>query len=298
MKTKKDNFFLFYGRVLKESVSQFVSDNILTQSAALSYYTVFSLPPMLIVVFWAAGLMADDLAIQGAIFDEIGGVVGNTGSDQIQQTIEGMRLASPTLLEGIVGVGVLLFTSSTVLVAMQEAMDGIFRVEVKRTLKESIWFVIRDRLLSISMLITFAFIAVISLVFSGGLTSIGIFLEEQLGYSMFNAVNIGLDVLDFMFTALLFAIIFRYFPSVKIKWRDTWFGAILTALLFFLGKSLIEKFIGGNQMANLYEAAGSVLVLMLWVYYSSAIFLFGAVITYNRSKLMKKTALENDVSSE
>lgn len=287
IKINKNNTFPFYWKIFKESISQFTSDNILTQSAALSYYTVFSLPPMLIVVFWAAGLMSEEFAVRVAIFDEIAGLVGKAGADQILQTIEGMHLESPSLIETIFGIGVLLFTSSTVLVAIQEALDGIFRVDLKRTLKESIWVVIRDRLLSILMLITFAFILADSLVISAGLTSLGKFLEPKIGYSMHYIINIALGLLDFIFITLLFAIIFRYFPSVKMKWKDTWFGALLTALLFFLGKSLIEVFIGNNEVANLYEAAGSILVLMLWVYYTSATFLFGAVITYNRSKFME-----------
>lgn len=289
IKTNKKNVFSFYWKILKESISQFTSDNILTQSAALSYYTVFSLPPMLMVVFWVAGLISDDFAVRVAIFDEIDGVIGKIGADQIQQTIEGMRLESPNLIKTIFGIGVMLFTSSTVLVAIQEALDGIFRVVLKRTLKESIWFVIRDRLLSISMLTTFSFILTVSLVFSAGLTSLSKVIEANIGYSMNHIIDIGLELLDIMFITLLFAIIFRYFPSVKIKWKDTWFGAILTSLLFFLGKSLIETFIGNNEIANLYEAAGSILVLMLWVYYTSAIFLFGAVVTYNRSKFMEDT---------
>jgi len=288
MNTKKDKFFIVYWKIFKESVSQFVSDNILTQSAALSYYTVFSLPPMLIVVFWAAGLMSGESEVRLAIFAEIASLVGQVGSDQIEQTIEGMRLASPSLIETIIGIGVLLFTSSTVLVAIQEALEGIFRVQVQRTLKESIWFVIRDRLLSISMLMTFAFILSISLVISAGLSSLGKFIEAKIGHSMLYVIDIGLNILDFMFITLLFAMIFRYFPSVKIKWKDTWFGALLTTFLFFLGKSFLEEFIGGNKIANLYEAAGSILVLMLWVYYTSAIFLFGAVLTYNRSKFIEE----------
>lgn len=289
MKINKNNLFSFYWKIFKESISQFASDNILTQSAALSYFTVFSLPPMLIVVFWAAGLMSEEFAVREAVFDEIGGLVGKTGSDQIQQTIEGMDLESPSLIKTMFGIGVLLFTSSTVFVAIQEALDGIFRVELKKTLKESIWHVIRDRLLSISMLIIFAFILTDSLVISAGFTSMGKLLEAKIGYSTVYIINIGLGLLDFMFMALLFAIIFRYFPSIKIKWKDTWFGALLTALLFYLGKSLIEVFIGSNKVANYYDAAGSILVLMLWVYYTSATFLFGAVITHNRSKFIENT---------
>lgn len=284
MGIKKNNSFLFYWDIFKSSIVQFSKDNILTQSAALAFYTVFSLPPMLMIIFWAAGLMYEETTVRDAIFNEIGKVIGKSGSEQIMTTIEGLYLHKPSLIKTIIGGVTLLFTSSTVFIAMQEALNSIFKTKVKRSIGKSIWFVIKDRLLSIYMLIVFAFILVVSLVISSGINSSGRFVQEKIGYSMEWLIKTGFLILDVVFIAILFAIIFRYIPSIKIKWKDTWFGALLTAILFVIGKSIIIMFIGNSNIANLYQAAGGILVLMLWVYYISAIFLFGAVITYNRSK--------------
>lgn len=277
------DLFLFYWDILKKAISQFLSDNILTQSAALSYYTVFSLPPMLMIIFWASGLMYEENAVRSAVFEGIGNVIGESGSNQIMDTIEGLNLHKPSLIKTMFGGIFLLFTSSTVFIAMQDALNSIFKITLKQSLGESIWYVIKDRLLSVPMLVVFAFILVISLVVSSAINNSGKFIQEQFGYSMEWLIDTGFFVLDVSFIAVLFAIIFRYIPSVKIKWKDTWFGAFLTAILFVIGKSIIISFIGSSSIANLYQAAGSILVLMLWVYYTSAIFLFGAVVTHIRS---------------
>lgn len=277
------DLFLFYWDILKKAISQFLSDNILTQSAALSYYTVFSLPPMLMIIFWASGLMYEENAVRSAVFEGIGNVIGESGSNQIMDTIEGLNLHKPSLIKTIFGGIFFLFTSSTVFIAMQDALNSIFKITLKQSLGESIWYVIKDRLLSVPMLVVFAFILVISLVVSSAINNSGKFIQEQFGYSMEWLIDTGFFVLDVSFIAVLFAIIFRYIPSVKIKWKDTWFGAFLTAILFVIGKSIIISFIGSSSIANLYQAAGSILVLMLWVYYTSAIFLFGAVVTHIRS---------------
>lgn len=283
MRDKIKSQFHFYWDILKKAIDQFLSDNILTQSAALAYYTVFSLPPMLMIVFWASGLMYEEDAVRSAVFQGIGDVIGKSGSGEIMETIEGLNLHKPSLIKTIIGGVVLLFTSSTVFIAMQDALNSIFKITLKQSLGKSIWYVIKDRLLSVPMLVVFAFILVISLVVSSAINNSGKFIQELLGYSMDWLINIAFFVLDVCFVAVLFAIIFRYIPSVKIKWKDTWFGAFLTAILFIIGKSIIISFIGSSSIANLYQAAGSILVLMLWVYYTSAIFLFGAVVAHIRS---------------
>lgn len=255
MGDKINNLFLFYWGVLRDAISQFSKDNILTQSAALAYYTVFSLPPMLMIIFWASGLMYEENAVRSAVFEGIGNVIGESGSNQIMDTIEGLNLHKPSLIKTMFGGIFLLFTSSTVFIAMQDALNSIFKITLKQSLGESIWYVIKDRLLSIPMLVVFAFILVISLVVSSAINNSGKFIQEQFGYSMEWLIDTGFFVLDVSFIALLFAIIFRYIPSVKIKWKDTWFGAFLTAILFVIGKSIIISFIGSSSIANLYQAA-------------------------------------------
>jgi len=211
MRDKINSQFHFYWDILKKAIDQFLSDNILTQSAALAYYTVFSLPPMLMIVFWASGLMYEEDAVRSAVFQGIGDVIGKSGSGEIMETIEGLNLHKPSLIKTIIGGVVLLFTSSTVFIAMQDALNSIFKITLKQSLGKSIWYVIKDRLLSVPMLVVFAFILVISLVISSAINNSGKFIQEQLGYSMDWLINIAFFVLDVCFIAALFAIIFRIY---------------------------------------------------------------------------------------
>ena len=283
MGAMKTNPVKVYWDVLKEAVSRFISEDTFTQSAALSYYTVFSLPPMLFIIFWSAGLLFDEAAIRTAVFDELGKMIGSDGSDQLLSTIEGINLHKPGWWESLIGIVTMLITSSTVFIAMQSALNRIFEVQINRSLKQSIWVMIRDRILSLSILAIIAFIMAVSLVITTTITQAGSALEAWFGEITAWLVFLDFILLNLAVLTVLFAVMFRYLPDVQMKWRNTWFGAFFTALLFLGGKSLIAIFIGNSEVANFYEAAGSILVLMLWVYYASAIFLFGATITHCRA---------------
>lgn len=279
----KTNPVKVYWDVLKEAVSRFISEDTFTQSAALSYYTVFSLPPMLFIIFWSAGLLFDEAAIRTAVFDELGKMIGSDGSDQLLSTIESIELQKPVWWKTLIGITTMLVTSSTVFIAMQSALNRIFEVEINRSLKQSLWVMIRDRILSLSILTIIAFIMAVSLVLTTTINQAGSALEVWLGEISDWLVFLDFILLNLAVLTVLFALMFRYLPDVQMKWSSTWFGAFFTAVLFLVGKSIIELFIGKSDVANLYDAAGSILVLMLWVYYTSAIFLFGATITHCRS---------------
>lgn len=287
MKVKKDSWFSIYFNIIKEAIGRFISEDTLTQSAALAYYTVFSLPPMLLIIFWTVGLMFDEEAIRIAVFEQLGELIGKDGAGQIMTSITNMKLQEPGFWKTIIGVGVVLFTSTTVFAAMQIALNRIFKVEIERSPMQSMLHMIRDRILSLSMLTTIAFILTVSLALSAFIYSTGEVVEGWIGYYAKWFTFLDFMLLNISMLTLLFAVMFRYLPDVQIAWRDTWFAAFITALLFVVGKWLIEMIIGNSNAATLYDAAGSILVLMLWVYYASSIFLFGAILTDCRSKYLK-----------
>jgi len=280
-----NNNISFYWKVLRSSVERFFGEDTLTQSAALAYYMVFSLPPMLLVIFWIAGLWYEEILVREAVFYEFGELIGKQGADQLMSTLEKLSATKPTVWAAIMSVGILLFTASTVFVTMKQALNRIFEVKLTRSVKQGIVRMLLDRFLSIAMLCIVAIILTISMVVSALITAFNETIEKWLGDSKIWLLLFDHIVLNLIVLTLLFAITYRYMPDTRLKWKDTWFGAFFTAVLFIAGESLLEIFIGKSQVANYYDAAGGILVLMLWVYYSSAIFLFGAIIAHFRVKL-------------
>ena len=278
---------LFYWKVLKESIRRFFNKNGLTQAAAVAYYMVFSWPSILLIILWTADRFYKEVAVREAIFTEIGGLVGEEGAHQLMATVERVNIQEPTWWATTLGVGILLFTATTVLVTMKGALNHIFEVDTTPTEREGFWEIVRDRVISFSLLITLSLILLVSLVVDALITTFGEFAAEWIGDKSVYMVVFDYPLVDIGATTVLYALFFRYLPDIRLQWKDIWFGAMVTAVFFVGGKDLIGLVIGESYAANLYEAAGSVLVLMLWVYYTSAIFLFGATFTYIRSKKSK-----------
>jgi membrane protein len=282
------DLLLLYWKVLKASVARFAEKDAPTHSAAMSYAMVFSLPPMLLIIFWITGFFYKEVLVREAVFSEMGALVGEEGARQLLVTLEGLDIQKPTWWATAVAAGTLLFTASTVLVSGQNALNRIFGVTAADSVGLGLWKMLFDRFVSFAMLVTFAFILTVSLVVNALIRLFGTFLSEWSGELSSWLTVLDSALMNYGALTLVFVLLFRYLPDVQMKWRDTFFGGLLTAGLFALGKSLIGFLIGKSEVANLYDAAGSVLVLMLWVYYASAIFLFGATLTWTRAGLLAK----------
>jgi len=276
----------FYGQVVKESMARFIDEDAPTHSAALAYAMVFSLPPMLLIIFWTAGRLYKEFAVQEAIFSEIGELVGTEGARQLTVTVERLDVQEPTWWATAVAIGAVLFTATTVLSTLQNALNRIFRVDREGSAASSIWRMLRDRILSVAMIVTVSFLLTVSFVVEAFLATLGRFLAEWIGEAATPMVALDSFLLEFLATTLLFMLVFRVVPDVTLEWRDVRFGALLTAILFVAGKNLIASIIGQSNAADLYDAAGSILVLMLWVYYASALVLFGAIFTFTRARAL------------
>lgn len=282
--------FLF--TILKQSISKFIEDDLMTHAAALAYYTIFSLPPMLLIISVTATQFYEEARVKKAIFGEIENLVGANSAQQLADTIDRLGVYDTTSWAAIVGIGTLLFTSTTVFVTMQNSLNSIFNVKTK---PEGMGFLklIRDRFLSFSLLIGIAFILLVSLTVNALINSFSEYLEGYIGAFSTTITAIVSLILPLVIVTFLFAMIFKYLPDAKLKWKDTWVGAIFTAIAFTVGKFAIGFYIGNSQTANLYDAAGSVMVILVWVFFASNIFLFGAVFTYiytkNLSGVVKPT---------
>lgn len=276
----------FYWKVVSDSFGKFNENNIFTLAAALAYYTVFSLPPALLIILHSTSAFYNRQMIEDKIFGEIGNLVGNDGAEKLAVTINQLGLFDDEWWATIVGVGVLVFTSTTVFVSIQYSLNQIFNVKAKPKL--GFVKLITDRLLSFALILVIAFVLVVSLVASALIQAFNDYLVElipQLNWLLVNGTSI---ILPLIITSLLFTMMFKYLPDAVVPWRDASVGAIITALLFGLGKYFISFYIGNSNVANLYDAAGSILVMLVWVFYTAVIFYYGAVLTYCYSRAVNR----------
>jgi membrane protein len=283
----------FYARVLQESVVRFFSKEMPMHAAAMSYYMVFSLPSMLLIVLWTSAHFYEESAVRGAIFAKIGSLVGQDGARQIMATLGKLSVEQPTFWETSLAIGVLLFFATSVFDAMHTALNKTAAVEIEESsVGQNIWKLLRIRFVAFGMLLSISFILLVSMVIRALITKLGHLLLNWVGESATIIVAFDFIALELATTALLFALYFRYLPDTRLKWGDIWLGALLTAGFMVTGKSLIAFFISNSTVADLYDAAGSILVLMLWVYYSAAILLFGATFTFTRTKMLHNACKE------
>jgi membrane protein len=280
------NTLKFYPEVLKESIVRFFDDDMPMHAAALSYYMVFSLPSMLLIVLWTSARFYDEAAVREAIFAKIGGLVGHQGAGQIMATLGKLSVEQPTFWSTALGLGILLFFATSVFDAMRTALNKIANVQTSDSVMRSIWKLLRIRFIAFALLVSISFILLVSMVIHALITKISDHLVSWFGEVAEFIVAFDFILLELGTISLLFALYFRYLPDNRLRWRDIWLGAALTAGLLIIGKSLIAFFIGNSTVAHLYDAAGSILVLMLWVYYSSAILLLGATFTFTRAELL------------
>ena len=288
MNLRIGKFVRFYERVLEQAVARFLREDALTQSAALAYYMIFSLPSILMIILWTAARFYREVAVREALFSEIAGLVGKEGAAQLSATIERLNFHAPSWWATLAGIGLLVVTATTVLVTMQTTLNRLFEVKVAEGEGLGIWKMLYARLVSTAVLLTISFILLVSLAVDALISALAGFLSPWLGGWETPVMVFDAMLLHLVASTALFVMFLRYLPDVRLRWKDIWFGALVTTGLFAAGKNLIGLLIGNSSTAGLYEAAGSVLVLMLWVYYGSAMFLFGASFTFTRAKLLQE----------
>ena len=263
--------------ILKAAFSGFMNDLALKYSASLAYYTIFSLAPLLLLLISLAGIFLGKDAIQGKIFHEINGLVGNDAAKQIQDMIKHLGMSGKSTISVITGVVTLIIGATTVFGEIQESINIIWQVKPKPKVG---WIkLVKNRLLSGSMIVTIGFLLLVSLVLNGVLVAVSDHLEHFLPaitVTFFNILNV---VISFIVIAVLFGVIFKVLPDAKIAWRDVRSGAIFTAVLFMIGRLVIGIYIEKSGTSSTYGAAGSLIVILLWIYYTAAILYFGAEFT-------------------
>jgi membrane protein len=265
-------------KLLKLSFHKFDDENTMNMAAALAYYTIFSLPPILIIIINIAGVFLEEQSFQLQLQEELSGLVGATGAAELMNTIGNIGVFQKQWWATGISIVALILASTTVFITIQRSLNDIFRVKAKPRI--GILKVAVDRMVSFAMVLSITFILLISLMINAIVAYFGDWINRLLpGLEMWY-VNTTSIMLPFFITIILFALIFRLLPDARMKWKDAFVGATITALLFSIGKFLIGLYVGKSNVASLYDAAGSVLVIMVWIFYSSTIFFFGAQVTY------------------
>lgn len=264
-------------RLLVQSVKSWSNDYAPSMGAAISYYTAFSLAPLLVIVIAVAGAVFGREAVQGLISEQISGMVGPQGAEMVEGLIAAASDTERGLVAGLISIGVLLVGATTVFGELQSALDRIWKVpEAKKP--SGIVGLLRARLLSFGLILGLAFLLMVSLVVSAVLAAFGSWSGALLpGWEVL--LHLLNTVVSLVFLTVLFAMIFKFMPSTRVSWRDVWTGALVTAALFEIGKVLIGLYIGKSEMSESFAAAGALVVLLAWVYYAAQIFLLGAEFT-------------------
>jgi membrane protein len=262
--------------LLKRTFKEWNEDNAPRLAAALAYYTIFSLAPVLVIVVAVAGLAFGAEEVRGALVEQMRGMLGDSGGELVLGMLEAASKPKDSILAMTLALATLLFGASGLFAQLQDALNTVW--EVKPKAGRGVVGVLKDRFLSFTMVVGVGFLLLVSLVLSAALQAVQTFAEGRVA-QLAPAFQVAGTLLSLALTTLLFAMLFKFLPDVKLKWSDVWTGALATALLFTLGKYALGAYIGRGAVGSAYGAAGSLAIVLIWVYYSAQILLFGAELT-------------------
>jgi len=267
-----------WSNLVKEAGASWVDDYAASMGAALSYYTVFSIGPLLLIVISVAGLVFGDEAVRGELFGQLNSLMGEDAAKAIEGVLASVNKPAQGIAAAAIGSALLVFGATTVFGELQAALDRIWRAPARER-ASGLWGLLRARLLSFGMILGLAFLLMVSLVMGAVISALGKWWGPMFGGWEVLAQIVNLLV-GFGLTTVIFAMIYKLMPRVHVQWHDVWIGALVTALLFTIGKFLIGLYIGKSGVASGFGAAGSIVVIFIWVYYSAQIFLLGAEFTW------------------
>jgi membrane protein len=271
--------------LLKKAAASWSDDRAPSMGAAISYYSVFSLAPLLVIIIAVAGFFFGADEVQGAIFAQLADLMGENAAAAVDEMLQNAQEPEVGSIAGIVSVLVLIIGATTVLAELQGALDRIWEVpESEKPKGNALWLWIRMRILTFSLVLAMAFLLIISLVFSAALSTMGKWwggLLDGGGEAFVHILDLGVS---FALLTVAFAVIYKLMPSTHIRWKDVWVGAAVTSLLFTVGKWAIGLYLGKSDVASGFGLFGSLALMMVWVYYSAQIFLFGAEFTWVYAK--------------
>ena len=270
-------------QLLKATFQGWINDYAASMGAALAFYTLFSIAPLLLIVLSITGFVFGVEAARGEIAGQLENLLGEQGALAVQSLLQNVNKPKEGLMASIIGLVLLIIGATTVFAELQSSLDRIWQAPERAKINGLI-ALFRERLLSFGLILGIGFILMVSLLFSAALATMHQLWSPQFKQWEFllNLINIGFS---FLMTTAMFALIYKLMPSVKIRWSEVWVGAIITAILFTAGKHLIGLYIGRSAITSGFGVAGSLVALLVWVYYSAQIFLLGAEFTWAYSNI-------------
>ena len=263
--------------LLRQAGARFVADDTFQEGAALAYYAVFALPALVVLITRVVGAVFGADAVTGALYREVSKVLGPSGAHDVQAMVEKASQDEGLSAAAVLGLAALLVAGTGLFVSMQETLNAIWGV---RPRPARAWLkILIDRGRGLLLILAAGVLLFVSVLIQALLVGLGTFLERLLPGLSLVWLNIANHVTTIVVSTALFAAIFKFLPDARIRWRDVWVGALVTAVLFALGKSLIGMYLGRSNLGSVYGAAGTVIVLLAWVFYSSQILFFGAIFT-------------------
>ncbi|MGV3638453.1 MAG: YihY/virulence factor BrkB family protein [Flavobacteriales bacterium] len=266
---------------MKKAASAFIANDPMSKAATIAYYTVFSMPAVLILTIMAAATVYDEAAVRAALLGQAAKLIGPSTAVQIGEMLEQARVTETRFWAKAIGSVALAVSAGTVFASLQTALNDVWKVEARPG--RAIWKYLATRLLSLALVGGFGFLLLVSLVLDTALVA----FSERLTLWLSGFAAILVTVLNLLFSfgiiTLVFAFLFKLLPDARVRWRNVWSGAVLTTLLFTLGKYLIGLYISYAKVGDAYGAAGAIIIILVWVYYSTVIMLFGAHFTHQHT---------------
>jgi membrane protein len=280
--------------LIRETFREFIADNVMKLSAALSYYTIFSLPPLLIIITSLGGFFFGAQAVRGEIFGQINGLVGSAAAHQIEETLKNVKLSTSSAFATTLGIIILIFGASGVFSEIQDSLNHIWRIRAKP--KHGLLKFLYNQLISFSMIGSVGFLLLVGLIISAIMEVLTKRLASnfpQDAIYLFYTLNL---IIVFIILTLLFTLIFKTLPDGKVALKDCIIGASFTAFLFMIGKFAIGAYLGSSSISSIYGAAASIILILGWIYYSAMILYFGAEFTKIYAHTYGKKIIPNSYS--
>ncbi|KPE51928.1 YihY/virulence factor BrkB family protein [Chryseobacterium indologenes] len=271
------NTIKFFWEVLKETFAEWNSSSASKDSASLAYYAIFSIPGLLIIIIWIAGNFFGEEAIRGEISHQISGIMGTDVAKSIENMIAGALIDKENIVMKTVGVGSLVYGSTTLFFQLQHSLNSLW--DIQSAPKKALIKFLLDRVNSLGMILILGFLLMITMILSSLISIFNKLITQYFGFETYMLVETVNFIVGFGFVMLLFALMFKVLPDVKVSWKPVWKGAFLTAILFTLGKFLLSLYFGTAKPTSAFGTAGTVILIMMWINYSCMLVFFGAEFT-------------------
>jgi membrane protein len=285
--------------LIKRSIKKFNVDEPVRMASSTAFFTMFAMAPIIIIIISAVGLVMEEDTIRNKAYEELQALIGQQGTSYVKTLVDNFSGTERNIIGTIIGLVIFFIASTTFFIVVQKTLNHIWRIRAKPS--HNFLKTLRDRVLSFGLILSLGFILLVSLLIDAGLSILNDFLMRNLPDFTVVIMTIANYLLSFAVITLIFAMIYKFLPDAIIKWRVVWIGALITAILFTMGKFLIGFLLGSSNIGIMYGAAGSLVVILLWVFYSSMIFYLGAEITqqyaetYSRGIIPKRNAVSIEI---